>query len=98
MTDCKELIGLFEKVGGILICDYNNKIVKVNNTNLYCNIKSNDYKNLEKIYVDYVFSPYETEKLTNDKLSVDEISKSTIKFVNKFLNNNDYGYKITYLN
>jgi hypothetical protein len=50
--DCKELIELYNKVGGILTCDYDKYIVKVDKTNLKCDIvKSEDYSNLEILCV-----------------------------------------------
>jgi hypothetical protein len=72
--DCKELIELYHKVGGILTCDYDKGLVKVENTNLKCNIKPTDYKNLEILSFDYGCSPYEVEYLKNKSMTSEHIN------------------------
>lgn len=95
--DCAELIDLFNKVGGILTCDYNKNIVTVTNTNLKCNIKPKDYDKLTELAHDFAFSPYQLEHLENKSISNDELVKSNIKLVNPYLKNNEYGFQIRFL-
>ena len=40
--DCKDMIELFNKCGGLLYCDYVSNRCTVLHTNLKCSIKSND--------------------------------------------------------
>ena len=96
--DCTELIDLFNKVGGILICDYNKNIVKVACTNLKCEIKSTDLGKLEHLLYEFGHSPYEQENLKNKNISNDEIIKSSIKLKNTYLDNDEFGFMIKYLN
>ena len=88
---------LFNKVGGILICDYDKNIVKVSGTNLKCDIKSSDYDKLTSLAHDFAFSPYELEHLKKN-ISSNELVKSSIKIKNRYLDNDEFGFKITYLN
>jgi hypothetical protein len=41
--DCSELMSLFNKVDGLLKCDYSKNIMTVANTNLKCKIYPKDY-------------------------------------------------------
>lgn len=93
--NCVELIELFNKIGGILYCDYNKNKVWVHNTNLECNIKTENYKNLEKLAHEFAFSPYELKHLTYNYINSKDISN--IKLKNKYLSNNEYGFTIKYL-
>jgi hypothetical protein len=95
--DCQELITLFNKVGGILVCDYSKNEMIVKNTNLKCNIKPTDYGLIEYTASSYAFSPYELNHIKNN-MSSDEIKKSTIKYKNKYLNNDEIGFEIKFLN
>jgi hypothetical protein len=67
--DCKEFIELYYKVGGILTCDYDKKIVKIQNTNLKCNIQPKDYPDLTKLNHVFAFSPYKLEHLEKKNFS-----------------------------
>jgi hypothetical protein len=49
--DCKELIELFNKVSGVLYCDYNKNKTYVVNTKLKCNITPNNFTYLLFQYV-----------------------------------------------
>ena len=42
--NCKEMIDLFQQCGGIMYCGYTNKQCKVLNTNLKCNIETEEDK------------------------------------------------------
>ena len=95
--DCSELIELYNKVGGILTCDYDKKIVTVKNTNLKCDIKSSDYPKLLDLAVDFACSPYQFEHLENKFMSKSKVFNLDIKSKNRYLKNNEYGFEITYL-
>ena len=98
--DCVELIELFNKVGGILTCDYNKNIAYVANTNLKCDIKPKDYEKFKSLAVEFAFSPYKLEHLKyalNDKNTMNKIINSEIKNKNYYMSNDEYGYKITYI-
>ena len=89
--NCKEFIELFNKVGGILYCDYNKNKAYVVNTNLKCNITSNDYNDFTYLLNLYGCSPYKVEHL------IDKNNLSNIKEKNRYLSNNEYGFKINYI-
>ena len=95
--DCEELISLFNKVGGVLVCNYNKNIVTVKNTNLKCDILPKDFQKLEILTLEYILSPYDKRLLKNDKMTIEECISSTIKLKNKYLKNNEYGFEIKYL-
>ncbi len=95
--NCEELISLFNKVGGILNCDYNKKQIIVKNTNLKCDIQPKDYKKLELLSYEYAFSPYEIIHLKNNKMTMEECVESNIKMFNIYMKNNEYGFEIKYL-
>lgn len=96
--DCGELIDLFDKIGGVLQCDYDKNIVKILNTNLKCDIKLSDYKKLELLSHKFALSPYNLEHLEyNNTTQTNQIINSNIKFKNRYLKNNEYGFVITFL-
>ena len=99
--DCSELIQLFEKVGGVLTCDYDKEKAWVDNTNLKCYINPNDYVKFEHLAHDWALSrPYELEHMKynlNDKNTLDKIINTDIKKKNPHMSNHEYGYKITFM-
>lgn len=95
--DCSELIDLFNKVDGVLICDYNKNIVFVEKTKLKCDIKSTDYHKLERLEYDFVFSPYDVDHLENKSITNEQLISSDIKLKNYYMKNNEYGFKIKFL-
>lgn len=94
--DCSELIELYNKVGGTLICNYQNKKVIVLETILSCDIKPKDYKPLEELAHTFAFSPYELTHMKQSNYKIDDIINSNIKIMNRYLNNDEIGYKIVY--
>jgi len=101
MTDCKILIKLFtEYVGGKLICDYDKNKISIENTNLKCDIKPEDYINITLIMVDYsILSDINKEECKFEKIkesNINKIAKSNIKNKNRYLNNSDKGFIIEY--
>lgn len=103
--NCTELIELFNKVGGVLTCNYDKEKVWVDKTNLKCDIKQKDYEKLEILAHDFAFSPYKLEHLkynlndknTLDKNTLDKIVNTDIKNKNRYMSNDEYGYKITFI-
>jgi glutathione peroxidase-family protein len=95
--DCEELIKLFNKVGGVLTCDYNKNTVIVKNTNLKCNIKPRHYANLHHLHWEYCHSPYDITVLSNDKMTMEESIELRIRLSNTYLKGYEYGFEITYL-
>ncbi len=97
---CKELIELFNKVGGSLICNYEEKKVIVIGTNLKCNIETKeDNKDLEYLAHSFACSPY---KLTHIKIeqpekNLDKIINSRIILANSYLKNDEIGFRIDYI-
>ncbi len=87
--DCKELIDLFTKVGGSLICNYEEKKVIVIGTNLKCNIKPEDHKELNKLERVFSYSPYNLTYIKNDKISDNSIIN--------YLINDKMGFRIDYI-
>ena len=96
--DCIELVDLFYKVGGILICNYDKNIVKVAGTNLKCDINPTNYNKLEHLLYEFGYSQYNKENLKKKNISNDEIIKSSIKLKNRYLDNDEFGFVIKYLN
>lgn len=99
--DCKELINIFNKVGGVLTCDYDKNKAFVEKTNITCDIKHNDYENFENLYRTFGYSPYSINDLKydiNDKNTLDKIIKNDIQIKNKHLKNDNYGFKINFTN
>lgn len=94
--DCQELIDLFNKVGGILHCDYDKKKIVVKNTNLECDIKPSNYNIISRTLYEFGFSPYEVSHIKK-AMKHDEICKSNIKLVNSYLNNDESGFEIKFL-
>lgn len=92
--DCSELIELYNKVGGILRCDYNKKTVNVLNTNMKCDIKPKDYPDLQGLQFAYSCG-YEVNHL---KCDLKNPADKLIKKKNYYLNNDEYGFEIKYLN
>ena len=98
--NCDELIELFNKVGGDLTCNYDKGKVWVDKTNLKCDIKPKDYEKLVNLAHDFAFSPYKLEHLKynlNDKNALDKIIISDVKNKNHYMSNDEYGYKITFI-
>lgn len=94
--NCSELIDLYNKIGGTLICNYEDKKVKVLHTNLECEIKRNDYKPFERLLFNFGNSPYEVVHIKMLNNNLENIVNSTIKLENKFLKNDEIGYKIIF--
>jgi hypothetical protein len=96
--NCSELIDLYNKVGGVLTCNYRNKTISVDGTNLKCNINlTTDKTKIFELYNNFCYSPYDVEELTDNKMTISEITDFDIKIYNPYLKNNQYGFKITYL-
>ena len=98
-----ELINIFDKVGGVLTCDYDKNKALLEKTytncdiNINCDIKHNDYKEFESLYHLYGLGPIEIKDLTydkNNKKTLDKIIKNDIQIKNKYLTNDNYGFKI----
>jgi hypothetical protein len=62
MSNCTEVISLFKKVGGRIICDYDKKTLVVENTNLSCEIKSEDWARIDSMMFDNGFYSIENIK------------------------------------
>jgi hypothetical protein len=91
--NCTDLIDIYEKTGGILICDYTNNLVHVEKTRIRCNIQSNsDYASMEKLLFDYGCSPIKVTHLKSNNNSSNPISN--FKKKNHFLNDGEIGFKI----
>ena len=82
----------FLNLYNLLYCDYNKNKAYVVNTNLKCNITSNDYNDFTYLLISYGCSPYKVEHL------IDKNNLSNIKEKNGYLSNNEYGFKINYIN
>ena len=97
--NCSELIDLFEKVGGVLTCDYSKKTVIVENPNLKCNISPKDYPRLESMTFQWECGGGAAIRhLEKKPITHHELIHSDIKLQNKFLNNNEYGFTIDFSN
>ena len=101
MTDCKTLIKLFtEYVGGKLVCDYGKNTISIENTNLKCNIKPEDYTNITLMMTDYsILSDINKEECKFKKIKESDNNKiitSNIKNKNHYLDNDDKGFFIKY--
>lgn len=105
--DCEELINLFYKVGGVLTCDYVENKAYIANTNLKCKIKPKHYEKFTMLLFEFGCSPYEVEHLKYNsnkttehiKYNIDTLNRNKLytKYKNHYLSNNEYGYKITYI-
>lgn len=93
--DCKELIDSFNKVGGSLICDYEEKKVFVIGTNLNCKIQPKDYEDLRYLAHTYACSPYKLSHIKTN--NPDKIINSDIKSINYYLKNDEIGFRIDYV-
>ena len=80
--NCKEFIELFNKIGGILYCDYNKNKAYVVNTNLKCNITSNDYDDFTNWKKSYSNEEHR-------KYLLDKGKEYAINFLESFENNNN---------
>lgn len=96
--DCLELIEIFNKTGGNIICNYDTNKVKVLHTNLECNIKPKDYKMLEYTLFEYGNSPYNVTHIKGKFMNISDIANSNIKLKNIFLNNDEIGYDVKFQN
>jgi hypothetical protein len=56
--DCEQLFQKFKQIGGILECDYNKNICKINNTKFSCKIDPLNYSKFEYVLCDYTSRPY----------------------------------------
>ena len=93
--NCIELINLFEKVGGILKCDYRNKKMFVANTILECNIYPEHYERIQFLLFEFGGSPYEVKHIkAKNKDEIDEY----IKQKNRFLSYDEIGFTINFTN
>jgi len=93
--NCKELIELYNKVGGVLTCNYLTNRVTVANTNLECVFNSSNYYDLECLSHTFAFSPYRMDFLENKQINmIDKLGKKP----NRFLSPNEYGFVISFLN
>lgn len=97
IMDCQKLITLFNQVGGILVCDYSKNEIIVKNTNLRCDIKPMDYDLIQYTASIYALSPYELNHIVNNNMDHDEIAKLAIKSKNRYLNSNEIGFEIKFL-
>ena len=70
---------------------------------LNCDIKPKDYDKFEYLANTFALSPYELKHLKYNlnnketKTNIDKINKSKIFLKNRYLSNNEYGYKITFI-
>lgn len=94
--DCSELMKLFNVVGGTLVCDYTKGNMNVEHTNLECNIKPKDYEGTVYLMHDFGMSPYNVK--TIKETNKEKINKSDIRNINRYLDNDEKGYIVRYLN
>lgn len=100
--NCTELLELYERVGGVLVCNYEKNKAYVENTNLKCDIKPIDYSKFRELSYKYYFFPKKLEYLTynpkdNDIENTIKWYKSDIYHKDKFLTHDVYGYKLNLL-
>lgn len=82
--NCTELFQIFEKYGGVLQCNYDNKICHIKKTNLKCYVKPSDADNIDWL----LWS--NTSMTKNIKKNVDR----TVPNVHRYQDDDSIGFTI----
>jgi hypothetical protein len=90
--NCKELIELYHKVGGIMRVDYRDNSIKVKNTNLHCQFNEKEYYDIEYLTVTFDYSPFKTRRIIDEN-----VCHSCMVEKNRHLQTNECGFVIRFL-